>query len=175
MKKILLPFLLAGSIFANDLNIEITNYSLALNTEITIPKNPNYAVRGTYLYNDKPNQNNYFSIGFQAQGENALDQYNSKLAIFIDFDHTKDNGALPIGISLFNKNFGNTTYPLFGKMEVGYSPAVLSFDNATRFLKVKAEIGVKPIKNAKVFVGYRKIRFNENYQSLGYAGIGFIF
>ena len=175
MKRLILPFLLASSIFANEANLEITNHSIEINTKISIPQNENFSFRGSYLYNDKTNKNNYFSAGIQAQGENALDSYNSKFAIFIDFDYTKNNSALPIGISLFNDNFGNTNYPLFAKIELAYAPSVLSFDNADKFYKIKTEIGVKPIENAKLFIGYKQTNFNTNYQAVGYIGVGFIF
>jgi len=175
MKRLILPFLLASSIFANEANLEITNYTLTANTKISIPQNENFAIRASYLYNDKSDAHDYYSVGFQAEGENALDNYNSKLAIFIDFAHTKDNSALPIGITLFNDNFGNTNYPLFAKIETSYAPAVLSFNEADKFFRVKAEIGVKPIENAKLYIGYKKIDFTHNYESIGYVGVGFIF
>jgi len=172
MKKILLPILVTSSLLANDVNLEITNETLMANATINVEQN--FGVRGDYLYNDSE-KSNYYSIGFQAQGENALDDYNSKLAIFIDYSHTKDNSAIPIGVSVYNDNFGNLQYPLFAKAEVAYAPKVLSFSDANRFFKAKVELGIKPIENAKLFIGYRKISFNQSYQSVGYAGIGFIF
>jgi outer membrane receptor for monomeric catechols len=174
MKKILLPLVVASSMFASDLNLELTNETLMVNSTITIP-NQNFAVRGGYLYNDVENSNNYYTLGIQAQGENALDNYNSRLAIFIDFDHTKNNSAIPIGIGIYNNQFGNLQYPLFAKAEVAYAPAVLSFNDATRLFKTKVELGLKPIENAKVYIGYRDISFNHNYQSVAYFGIGFVF
>jgi len=175
MKKLILPFLVAGSLFANDANLEITNHTLAISSTISVTPNEDFAIRGTYLYDDEVDKNNYYSIGFQAQGENALDNYNSRLNIFIDLVHTKDNTALPIGIGVYNNNFGNLTYPLFAKFELSYAPAVLSFDKADKCLTTKLEIGLIPINNAKLFVGYKKIDFDEEYQSVGYLGIGFIF
>jgi hypothetical protein len=172
MKKILLPILVASSLVASDVNLEITNETLMFNTTINIEQN--FGVRGDYLYNDSK-KHNYYSIGFQAQGENALDDYNSRLAVFLDYSYTKNNSAIPIGISVYNENFGNLQYPLFAKAEVAYAPKVLSFSDANRCFKAKVELGIKPIENAKVFIGYRKISFNQSYQSVGYAGIGFVF
>ena len=175
MKKLLFSLLAISSIFASDLNLEITNETLAGNLNLNLPQYENFQMRGTYLYYDDENKNNYYSVGFGAIGENALDNYNSKLTIFIDYVHTKDNSALPIGIGIFNKNFGNFQHPLFAKAEIAYAPKVLSFDEATKFLKAKVELGIKPIKNAKLFIGYKTISFNKNYLSVGYAGIGFMF
>ena len=175
MKKLLLPLLITSSIFASDINLEITNTTLAGNINLNLPKAENFQVRGTYLYNDNENKNNYYSIGFGAIGENALDNYNSKLTLFIDYTHTKDNSALPIGIGLFNNNFGNFQYPLFAKAEIAYAPQVLSFDEANKFLKAKVEFGLKPIQNAKTFIGWKTISFDNNYLSVVYAGIGFVF
>jgi hypothetical protein len=172
MKKILLPILVASSLVASDVNLEITNETLMANATINIQQN--FGVRGDYLYNDSE-KSNYYSIGFQVEGKNALDDYNSKLAIFIDYSHTKNNSAIPIGVSVYNGNFGNLQYPLFAKAEVAYAPKVLSFSDANRFFKAKVELGIKPIENAKLFIGYRKISFNQNYQSVGYAGVGFVF
>ena len=176
MKKILLPILVASSLVASDVNLEITNETLTANATINVKQN--FGVRGDYLYNDNNDSkksSNYYSIGFQAEGKNALDDYNSKLAIFIDYSHTKNNSAIPIGVSVYNGNFGNLQYPLFAKAEVAYAPKVLSFSDANRFFKAKVELGIKPIENAKLFIGYRKISFNQNYQSVGYAGVGFVF
>ena len=175
MKKLLLSLLAVSSIFASDVNLEITNETLAGNLNLNLPQDENFQIRGTYLYNDDTNKNNYYSIGFGAVGENALDNYNSKLTIFIDYEHTKDNSALPIGVGIVNNNFGNLQYPLFAKAEIAYAPQVLSFNDANRFLKTKIELGLKPIENAKLFIGYKTISFNTNYISVGYAGIGFMF
>jgi len=175
MKKLLLPLLFTTTIFANDVNLEITNTTLAGNVNLNIPQNENFKIRGTYLYNDEEDKHDYYSIGFGAAGENALDNYNSKLTIFIDFVHTKENSALPIGIGVFNNNFGDFEYPLFAKAEVAYAPQVLSFEDANRFLKAKVEVGVKPIENAKTFIGWKTISFDDIYLSVVYAGIGFVF
>jgi len=174
MKKFLLVLLFSIYSFGSDFNIELTNYTLVANSTINIP-NTNFGVRGSYLYNDEDGKNDYYSFGFQAQGANSLDNYNSKLAIFIDYDHTKDNSALPIGIGIFNKKFGSDEYPLSMKASIGYAPAVLSFDKANKFWKGDIRVGIQPIQNARVLVGYRTINFNKNYQSVVYFGVGFIF
>jgi len=175
MKKLFLPLLFASTLFSSDLNLEITNTTLAANLNLLLPQKETFALRATYLYNDDKNKNDYYSVGFGAIGENALDNYNSKLTIFIDYTHTKNNSALPIGIGLFNNNFGNFQYPLFAKAEIAYAPQVLSFDEANKFLKAKVEFGLKPIQNAKTFIGWKTISFDNNYLSVVYAGIGFVF
>jgi len=176
MKKLLvLPFLMSSFVLASSLNLEVTDSTLAVNAELSVPENENFALRATYLYNDNSGKDNYYSIGLQAEGQNALDSYNTKLKIFVDFDHTKDNSAIPIGVGIVNNNFGNTDYPLFGSVEVAFAPKILSFDNAERLFKFKAEVGVQPIENAKAFIGYKKISFNSSYLSVGYVGIGFVF
>ena len=176
MKKIsLLLFIISSLVASDELNIELTNYTLFANANITIPKTKNMSIRGGYLYNDRKNKKDYYFAGFQVEGKNSLDNYNSKLTIFMDYNHIKDNGALPIGIGIINNNLGNFQHHLFAKFEIAYAPAVLSFDKTSRFYKTKIEIGIKPIKNAKLFIGYRDIIFNRHYQSLGYCGVGFIF
>jgi len=175
MKKLLLPLVLGSALLASDIDIEISNNTIAGNANINIPQNQNFQLRGNYLYNANDGKSNYYSVGFGAIGDTPIDNYSSKISIFMDVDHTKDNTAIPLGISIFNDNFGGYKYPLFAKAEIAYAPDILSFDKANRELKTKVEIGVKPIENAKVFVGYKSINFNETYLSTGYAGIGFSF
>jgi len=175
LKKLVLPLMIGSALMASDISMEITNNTLAGNVNLNIPQNENFQIRGTYLYNDHTDRHNYYSVGFAAIGQTPIDNYNSQISIFVDFDHTKDNTAIPIGISLFNNNIGTFQYPLFAKAEVAYAPAILSFDDAYRELKTKVEIGIKPIENAKAFIGYKSVSFNQNYISVGYAGIGFVF
>ena len=173
MKKMLLP-LLVSSLFASDINLEISNHTLGVNVAYNLPTNESFQIKGDYLYDDESNKDNYFSIGFGAIGENALDDYNSKLSIFMSLEHTTDNTALPIGVGIFNDNFGNIDKPLFAKFEIAFAPSVLSFQDADKFFKTKIEFGVKPIENGKLFIGYKDISFTKNYLSTIYAGVGFI-
>ena len=169
MKKILLVLSSLAILNASDININITNDTLETNLKVDIPQN--FSIRGDFLYNDKTN--NYYSAGFQANGLIYGD--NTKLKLFLDYVYTKNNSALPLGIGIFNDSFGEFTYPLFTNAEVEYAPTVLSFRDAKRFLSSRVEFGVSPIINAKLFVGYRIISFNKNYDSNIYAGIGFKF
>jgi hypothetical protein len=175
IKKLVLPLMIGSALLAGDLNLEVSNKTLAGNINLDIPQNENFQVRGTYLYNDHTNKDNYYSVGIAAVGQTPIDNFNSQISIFIDFDHTTDNSAIPIGVSIFNNNIGNYQYPLFAKAEIAYAPDILSFDDADRELKGKFEIGIRPIDNAKAFIGYKAISFNHTYLSVGYAGIGFIF
>jgi len=175
MKKILLPALLAISLFASDATLELTNNTLMINGSVSIPQNQNFALRGGYLYNDNTNKDDFYYVGVEAVGYNAIDNYNSKLSVFIEMDHTKNNTAVPIGIRVSNSHFGDFQYPLFASASIAYAPAILSFDDADRFTKTNIQIGLQPIDNAKVFVGYRNISFDSNYQSAFYFGVGFIF
>jgi len=175
IKKLLLPLTISGALFASDLNFEISNNTIAANTNLNLPQNENFQLRATYLYNANENKSNYSSIGLGAIGDTPIDDYNSKISIFIDIDHITDNTAIPIGFSIFNNNFGGYQYPFFAKAEIAYAPNILSFDKADREVKSKVEFGIKPIENAKAFIGYKSTNFNHNYLSVGYMGIGFSF
>jgi hypothetical protein len=175
IKKLLLPLMVGSALMASEISLDVTNSTLAGNLNLDIPQNPTFQLRGTYLYNDNTDRHNYYSIGFGAIGESPIDNYNSQVSIFIDFTHTRDNSAIPIGVSVFNNNFGNYKYPLFAKAEVEYAPAILSFDKADRALNTRIEVGIKPIENAKIYIGYKSISFNHTYLSVGFAGIGFTF
>jgi len=175
MKRFILQLFIGSALLASDVNIEVSDNTIAGNLNLNIPQNENFQIRTTYLYNANDNKSNYSSIGIAAVGETPIDEYSSKISIFIDFDHTKDNSAIPFGIGISNDNFNLYSYPLFAKGEISYAPDILSFDKANRILTTKIEIGVKPIENAKIFIGYKSIDFNENYLSTGYGGIGFSF
>jgi hypothetical protein len=64
---------------------------------------------------------------------------------------------------------------VFVRGEYEFAPKVLSFDDANRFSKIDAQIGIQPIENGELFVGYRNISFNHNYDSGIYGGIGYHF
>jgi len=176
MKKVLISALMLGSVGLwadNDLGLKLTNDTLAVYTQVKVaPKN--IFVKAEYLYNDTENKNNFYLVGMKAEGNLREDDSNLKFSVLVDFVHTKDNSALPIGIG-FYKFIDTLKIPAFIQAEGEYAPKVLSFDYADRFSKVDVSIGIKPIENAKIFVGYRNISFNHNYDSSGYGGVAFSF
>jgi len=177
MKKILISALILGSVGLwannNEVGLKITNDTLAAYTQVKVTPN-NIFVRGEYLYNDTDNKNNFYLAGIKAEGNLIENDSNLKFSIFIDFAHTKDNSALPIGIGIL-KYVNNFQIPVFVQAEGEYAPKVLSFNDAERFSRVDAFIGINPIENAKIFVGYRNLSFNHNYDSSIYGGVGFSF
>jgi hypothetical protein len=194
MKKIGLLTLLTSAtlLMGSDFNIELTNETLMLNTTIELPKQPknlqhNKAkarVRGDFLYYDNESKKNYYSLGVEIEGKSPtankspnLFIRNAKFSLFIDYSATKDNSALPIGFGFNSYNFYplNSIPPLFFNFEIAYAPKVLSFEDATRFLKYKTELGIKPLKGGKIYLGYREIKFNRRYQSSLYVGVGVTF
>jgi len=177
MKKVLISALMLGSVGLwadNDLDLKVTNDTLALYGQYKITQN-NIFVRGGYLYNDTKYREDFYFAGIKAEGDLLENDYsNLKVSLFIDFAHTKRNTALPIGVGIC-KYFYNFSLPAFVSLEGEFAPKVLTFDDADRFSRVDASVGIKPIDNAKIFAGYRNITFNHNYNSSFYAGIGFSF
>jgi len=176
MKKVLISALMLGSVGLwadnNEVGLKITNDTLAAYAQVKVTPN-NIFVRGKYLYNDTENRNNFYLVGMKAEG-NIEDYENLKFSVLVDFVHTKDNSALPIGIGC-NKSFDKFKIPAFVQVVAEYAPKVLSFDDADRFSSVDISFGIKPIENAKIFIGYRNISFNHNYDSSGYGGVAFSF
>jgi len=177
MKKILISVLMLGSVGLwadnNEIGLKITNDTLAPYVQMKVSPN-NVFVRGEYLYNDTENKNNFYLGGIKAEGNLLNDDSNLKFSVFIDFVHTKNNSALPIGMGVY-KYIDTFEIPVFVQAEGEYAPKVLSFDDADRFSSVDISFGIKPIENAKIFVGYRNISFNHNYDSSGYGGVAFSF
>jgi len=176
MKKILMSALMLGSVGLwadNILGLKLTNDTLAPYAQIKIAPN-NIFVRGEYLYNDNENKHNFCSLGVKAEGNLLNDDNKLKFAISMNFVHTKNNSALPIGLAI-SKYIYDFQIPVYAKIDGEYAPKVLSFDDADRFSKVDISIGIKPIENAKIFTGYRNISFNHNYNSSIYGGVAFIF
>ncbi len=172
MKKKLLILSSLVILNASSINLNITNDTLETNLKVDIPQN--FSIRGDALYNDK--KNNYYSVGFQANGVINPNYSNTKFKLFVDYVYTKKNSALPIGMGIYdNSLFSNSQYSLFANAEIEYAPTVLSFRDAKRFLSSRVEFGISPIQNAKLFVGYRIISFNHNYGSNIYGGVGFKF
>ena len=177
MKKVLISALIFGSVGLwadnNEVGLKITNDTLAAYTQVKVTPN-NIFARGEFLYNDNANKHNFYLAGMKAEGNLIEDDSNLKFSVLVDFVHTKDNSALPIGIG-FYKFIDTLKIPAFIQAEGEYAPKVLSFNDANRFSRVDASIGIKPIENAKIFVGYRNISFNHNYDSSVYGGVAFSF
>jgi len=177
MKKILIAILILGSVGLwadnNEVGLKITNDTLAANSQVKVTPN-NIFIRGEYLYNDNTNKNNFYLAGMKAEGNLIEDDSNLKFSVLVDFVHTKNNSALPIGMGVY-KYIDTFKIPVFIQAEGEYAPKVLSFNDADRFSRIDTSIGIKPIINAKIFVGYRNISFNHNYDSSVYGGVAFSF
>ncbi len=175
MKKILSVAALAIMAFAeNYAGLQITNDTLAVSAQAQITENNIYA-RGMFLYNDEDNKYNFYSVGVKGEGNLiGVNMENIKFSLLLDLVHTKDNTAVPVGIGAFGY-IPNLDYPVFVRGEFEYAPKILSFDDADRFSKVDIQTGIQPIENGEIFVGYRNISFNHNYDSGFYGGIGYHF
>jgi hypothetical protein len=174
MKKLIALAALSGFLFAqNNVNVQISNDTIGIEAQGEIQNNV-YA-RGFFLYNDEDNKHNFYSLGLKAEGNLiGVNIENVKFSIITDFVHTKDNSAIPLGVGIFSY-IPNFDYPIFVKGEYEFAPKILSFDDADRFSRFDAKVGIQPIENAQVFVGYRNISFNHNYKSGLYVGIGYDF
>jgi len=173
MKKILTAMALAGSLMAgNFINLDITNDTIMVEAQGNIVSDQPFYARGGYLINsDKPN---FFYLGLKSEGQILGVDLPVTFSMFVDYVHTDDNSALPIGVGAFG--FLNSfSVPVFVRGEAEYAPEILSFQSAERFFKVKAEAGAKFIENGEVFAGYRSINFDHNYDNSLYFGIGFTF
>jgi hypothetical protein len=175
MKKLLTVAVFALTAFAdNYAGVEITNDTLAVNAQVQVTPNNIYA-RGTFLYNDRDGYNNFYSVGVKGEGNLiGVNIQNVKFSLLVDFVHTKNNSAIPLGIGVFGY-IPNIEYPVFVRGEYEYAPKILSFDDADRFSRFDVQTGIQPIENGELFVGYRNISFNHNYDSGLYAGIGYHF
>jgi len=176
MKKTLISSLvLASTLFANNYaGLQLTNDTLSLYVQTKLTQNNIYA-RAGYLYNDNKNKNNFYFVGIKGEGNLiGIDVPNLKVSLLLDFVGTKNNSALPIGIGLFGY-IPNFNLPVFVKTEAAYAPQVLSFKDANRFSRVDVSLGIQPIENSELFIGYRNISFNHNYDSSFYGGIGYHF
>jgi len=173
MKKILLG-IIATFLFSNNVNIQITNSTLALGAEAVITQN-NIKAKGQLIYNDNKNIHNFFLVGIKAEGNLiGFENEHLKFSIIVDAVHTKDNSAIPIGIGFFSY-LPNINLPVYIQAEAEYAPKVLSFSDADRFSRIDAQFGYYPITNAQIFIGYRNLSFNHNYNSAIYGGIGYNF
>ena len=177
MKKIIAGAALFSSlVFAQNtnINLQITNSTIGVYAESGITQN-NIKARGFFLYNDNSNKHNFYLAGIKAEGNLiGVDIQNLKFSLIADFVHTKDNSALPLGFGVFSY-IPNINVPVFIRAEAEYAPKVLSFDDADRFSRVDAQIGYAPITNGEIFLGYRTLSFNHNYNSAVYVGLGYSF
>ena len=174
MKKFLI--LVGTLLFANptSFNIELTNSTLGLNLESGVFQE-NVKAKGFYLYNDNSNKHNFYSVGIRAEGNLiGVDYENLRFSLITDFSHTKNNSAVSLGFGVFSF-IPEISLPVFVRVEGEYAPKVLSFDDADRFSRVDGGIGYMPIENGEVFVGYRNISFNHNYNSSIYFSLGYSF
>jgi len=173
MKKILL-LLTTIILYAHNLNLELTNATFLIGGEFKIP-NQNIKLRGDFIYNDHENKHNFFSAGIKAEGLLiGAESQNIIFSMLIDVVHTKYNTAIPLGVGVFGY-VPNVALPFYFKIEEEYAPEVLSFKDAYRFNRFDMQIGYYPIYNGKIFIGYRNISFNTNYNNSLYAGIGIDF
>jgi hypothetical protein len=173
MKKIILASLAAGSLFAeNFINLQLTNDTLMTEAQVKVSYEQPFYARGGFLLNS--DRHNFYYVGIKSEGQAVGVDLPLKFSLILDFAHTKNNSALPIGIgaSGFIKEF---SIPVFLRGEFEYAPKVLSFDDADKFWKLKAEAGVQFIENGEVFAGYRNINYDHNYDSGMYIGVGFSF
>ena len=175
MKKLLSIITYISLSFAgNYANVQISNETLGVYAQAKITQNNIYA-RGFFLYNDNENKNNFYSIGLKGEGNLiGIDVPNIKFSIILDLVHTKNNTALPVGLGAFGY-IPNIEYPVFLRGEIEYAPKILSFDDADRFSRGDVQVGIQPIENGEVFIGYRNISFNHNYNSVVYGGLGYHF
>ena len=175
MKKLIIA-LASSLLFAQTttVDLKLTNSTIAGYVESGIVQE-NFKIRGMYLYNDNDGKNNFYLAGIKAEGNFIGTCCNEmKFSIITDFVHTKNNSAVALGIGGFSFIPG-IEFPIFVRGEVEYAPKVLSFDDADRFSRVSVELGYAPITNAEIFIGYRNISFNHNYNSAGYFGLGYNF
>ncbi len=175
MKKIIAVAVFAGALFAqNNMNVQISNDTLGVYAQGRITPNNIYA-RGFFLYNDTDHVHNFYSLGIKGEGNLiGANIQNIKFSLIADFVHTKNNSAIPLGIGAFGY-IPNLQYPVFLRGEFEFAPKILSFDDADRFSRFDAQIGIQPIENGELFVGYRNISFNHNYKSGMYVGLGYSF
>jgi len=176
MKKILLVALLSIISFAKPtfINFQVTNSTVLGYLESGITQE-NIKLRGSYLYNDNSNKHNFYSVGLKAEGNLiGMEKANIKFSILSDFVHTKNNSAVALGFGLFSF-IPQINLPIFVQGEFEYAPKVLSFDDADRFSRVDVSVGYFPIESGNIFVGYRNISFNSNYNSSVYFGVGYSF
>lgn len=173
MKKILLSFLMAGSLFAeNFVNLQISNETLMVEGQYKISFQEPFYIRGGYLINSK--DSNFVYVGIKSEGQIIGANLPATFSLFLDYVNTKNNSAIPVGIGV-NSYLKGFSIPLFIRGEVEYAPKILSFEEANKFVKLKIETGATFIENGEVFVGYRDISFDKNYNSVFYAGVGFNF
>ena len=176
MKKLLIAASLATLMFADNFaNIKLTNDTVELNAQAIMNMDHNIYARASFLYNDNDNKHNFFSLGVKGEGNIiGLELDYLKFSLIMDFVHTKDNSAVPLGIGV-NSYIPNMQLPTFIRAEYEFAPQILSFDDADRFSRFYIEGGFQPIENAELFVGYRDISFNSNYDASFYVGAGYNF
>ncbi|GAB6074971.1 hypothetical protein [Nautilia lithotrophica] len=173
MKKLILSLFAACGLFAgNFANLQITNDTIMIEGQAKVTYEQPFYVRGGYLiHSDK---SNFFYAGVKSEGQAIGIDIPVKFSLFVDFVHTSKNSALPVGLgaSGYIQQF---SIPVFVRGEFEYAPKILSFDEADKYMKFKVETGTQFIENGEVFIGYRDIRFDHNYDSSLYVGVGFTF
>jgi len=173
MKKVLLSFLIAGGLFAEDfINLQISNKTLMLEGQYKIISQEPFYLRGGYLVNYK--NANFAYAGIKAESQIIGTILPTKFSLFLDYVGTKNNSAIPIGIGM-DSYIGGISIPFFVRGEVEYAPKFLSFKEANKFIKCKIETVSRFIIDGETFLGYRIISFDKHYNSAFYVGVGFYF
>jgi len=172
MKKLILLFSAVFLFGFNNFSVEISGDTLNARAKTILMDT--YYVRANYLYNDKSNRDDFYSVGISADGQLVgVDYAGMNVSLFSNFVQTTDNSAVSFGVELFS--YLPIAYPVYNEISFEYAPKILTFDDCDRFSRFRITFGIKPIENARIFAGYRNISFNSNYDNSFFAGIGFDF
>ncbi|MEO1958823.1 MAG: hypothetical protein ABGX23_04640 [Nautiliaceae bacterium] len=173
MKK-LLSLSLGCFLFAMSyigINFSPDTMNIRANTSIS----ESFYVRGNYIINNHKDKCNFWSFGVKGEGHVlGLDAPFFTMSVVADVVYTYNNAAIPVGIGFFSF-IPDLQVPVFLRGEYEYALPVASFRDANRFHRVYFETGIAPIDTAEIYVGYRNLGFNTNYNSTFYLGVGYNF
>jgi hypothetical protein len=171
MKRLLLALLLlAGIGFGDSVRVGFSKSTAAVDGAVQIGTTPLFVRAGGVHIKDN---DNFGYIGISTKGP-LVGYPNLEVALLVDFVHSQNRNALPLGIG-FTYLYPYAFLPLFIRGYYEYAPNITTFGEAHRFSRWEVDLGIQPIANGELFVGYRSISWDSNFNSTYLVGMGFLF
>lgn len=161
--------LAASPCFAAGVDINVNQSSARLTVDVPLP-NRNVLLNGSWMHRDKSDV--LFAGGYltgkAAGGNIPLTAGVGARLYYVNYDaaDSQDSTNLALG------GFVRYQFPQFDRLAVGgdlfYSPGVLSFGDSDDMYEVGAWVGYSIIRDAEVYVGWRRIKsdFDEGGETM---------
>jgi|GEM_PF-6737798 len=177
MKQVLfLSFIFPLLLIGNSLKVSVSHTSSAIDGEFQIGTTP-ISVRGGGVHhrnNSLFKGNSTFEyVGISTTG-GMVGFPTLRLSLMVDLVHSSHRTAIPFGIG-FSYLYPYGWLPIFIRGYLEYANSNLTYGKANRFFRGEVDLGIQPISNGEIFIGYRSISWNSNWDSVYLLGLGFIF